>query len=82
MADKFDDILDICIDRINHGDSIEDCLATYSEYASELEPLLRSMLSTREAYTFVPRASAKNAARQRFNAALREPKQILQDIVR
>src|SRR4030042_245563 len=72
MVDKFDEILDACIDRINGGGGIEDCLADYPEYAEGLEPLLRSMLSTRDAYSFVPQASAKQAAQQRFSAALRE----------
>ena len=72
MEDKFDEILDACIDRINGGNKIEDCLADHPEYAEELEPLLRSMLSTRDACSFVPQASAKQAAQQRFSAALRE----------
>lgn len=72
MADKFDNILDICIDRINRGDRIEDCLADYPEFADELEPLLESMLSTKDAYSFVPQASIKQAAWQRFSATLRE----------
>jgi len=72
MIDKFDEILDVCIDRINRGSGIEDCLADYPEYADELEPLLRSMLSTKDAYSFTPQTSIKQAARQRFSVALRE----------
>lgn len=72
MLDKFDEILDTCIDRINRGDRIEDCLADYPEYTDELEPLLRSMLSTKDAYSFVPQASAKQGAWQQFSAVLRE----------
>ena len=72
MADKFDEILDICIDRINRGDSIEDCLADYPEYADELEPLLASMFSTKNAFSFVPQDSVKQGAWQRFSAALRD----------
>ena len=33
-------ILDLCIDALNRGDSIEQCLARHPEYADELEPLL------------------------------------------
>ena len=70
MADNFDRILDECIDRINRGQSLEDCLADYPEYVKQLEPLLRAMLQTQGAYSFVPSASAKRETRQRFNAAL------------
>ena len=69
MDDNFDKILDECIDRINQGDSLEDCLANYPEYARQLESFLRVMLETRETYAFVPSTSAKMEARQRFNAA-------------
>ncbi|NQT48406.1 MAG: DUF4382 domain-containing protein [Chloroflexi bacterium] len=72
MADKFDKILDTCIDRINGGERIEDCLADYPEHAQELEPLLKSMLLVTNAYSFVPRASAKQRAWQQLAAALRE----------
>ena len=33
-------ILDLCIDALNRGDSIEQCLARHPKYADELEPLL------------------------------------------
>ncbi len=70
MADNFDRILDECIDRINRGESLEVCLGDYPEYVEQLEPLLRAMFQTTEAYSFVPSASTKRAARQRFNIAL------------
>ncbi len=72
MVNNFDRILDECIDRINRGEKREACLADYPEYAEQLEPLLRSMLHTKEAYSFTPSAGAKRVARQRFNAALEE----------
>jgi hypothetical protein len=70
MADNFDKILDECIDRINRGETPEGCLTDYPEYMERLKPLLMAMLQTGEAYSFAPSASAKRAARQRFNAAL------------
>ena len=70
MPKTFDEIFDECVDRINHGQRLEDCLASYPEHAEELEPLLRAMLDTQMAYTFVPSSTAKMAARQRFNTAL------------
>ncbi len=72
MAKDLDRILDECVDRINRGEKPEDCLASYPEYAAELEPLLRVMLDTQMAYTFAPSPVIKTAARQRFNAALDE----------
>ena len=70
MADNVDRILDECIDRINRGESLEACLADYPEYREQIEPLLRAMQQTKAAYSFLPSASAKRAARQHFNAAL------------
>lgn len=75
MEDKFDDILDRCIDRINRGDRIEDCLADYPGYADELRPLLESMLSTLDACSFVPQDSARQGAWRRFTAALGKSEQ-------
>jgi hypothetical protein len=69
MANNFDRILDECIDRISRGESLEACLADYPNYVEQLEPLLRTVLQTREAYSFEPSAVAKREARQRFNAA-------------
>lgn len=72
MPKALDKILDECIDRINHGENVEACLADYPEHAEDLEPLLRAMLDTQTAYTFTPSPTAKMAARQRFNATLEE----------
>ena len=72
MANEFDRILDECIDRINRGERLEDCLASYPEHAKKLEPLLQAMLDTQTAYTFTPSSAAKMAARQHFNIALEE----------
>jgi hypothetical protein len=72
MTSDFNKILDECIDRINRGEELKDCLASYPEHAEELEPLLRAMLGTQTAYTFTPSPTSKQEARQRFNAALEE----------
>lgn len=72
MYRNFDEIFDQCVDRLNRGQSLEDCLADYPEQAAELEPLLRAMVITQEGYAFVPSPLTKDAARQRFNAALAE----------
>ncbi len=70
MGKAFNKILDECVDRINRGETVEDCLATYPEYAEELEPLLRVMLDAQTAYRFIPSPTAKMAGKQRLNAAL------------
>jgi len=66
MAENFDEILDKCIDSIGSGDSIDDCLARYPEYASDLLPLLRTMTGAQDAVTFEPSAEKKQAARQQL----------------
>ncbi|UCH43024.1 MAG: DUF4382 domain-containing protein [Dehalococcoidales bacterium] len=72
MAKRFNEIIDECINRVNRGDSIEDCLADYPEHAGELEPMLKAMLVSQQVYEFVPSPVVKDAHRQRFNAALAE----------
>lgn len=79
MANDFDRILDECIDRINRGDSLEACVSDHPEYAERLKPLLQAMFQMNEAYSFVPSASAKRTARQRFDAALERLEQRQQE---
>lgn len=69
MINDFGRILDECLDRLSRGESPEACLADYPEYAEQLKPLLQATLQTKAAYSIVPSASAKRAARQKFNAA-------------
>lgn len=75
LAEDFDRILDECIDRINHGEKIESCLADYPAHASQLEPLLSVMAHTKAAYYFAPSLDAKSTTRQRFYAALEKQRQ-------
>ena len=70
MKDRLENILDECIDRINRGEAIETCLASYPEYKDELGPLLYAMFDVTKAYTYTPSAQAKSRQRQRFNEAL------------
>lgn len=70
MTEDFDRILDECIDRINRGDNLADCLSDYPEYSERLKPLLQSMHAVQETYTFTPSADTRRAARQKFHAAL------------
>ena len=70
MSKSFDEIFDECVDRINHGEGLEECLASYPEYAEELEPALRTLLHVCGAYSFSPSSSAKMKAKRQFQAAL------------
>jgi len=70
MTKNFDEIFDECIDCINRGEGLEECLASYPEHAEELEPALRTLFDIRDAYSFVPSLGAKMEAKRRFNAAL------------
>ncbi len=75
MEKNFDNILDECIDRINKGDTLEQCLADNTEFAQRLEPLLRVIFQARESYPFTPSKNTKEEARQRFNTALEKLEQ-------
>ena len=71
MNKRFDDILDICLDRIiMKGNSIEQCLQSYPEQAAELEPLLRAALSIKEVSSIKPRPEFEKAAKHRLLSTL------------
>lgn len=74
MKKGFEDILNICLDRISEkGDSIEQCLRDYPEHAAELEPLLRAAISVSEASsTISPPPEFQRLAKYRFLSALHE----------
>jgi len=72
MSDRFEKIINECIDRINGGDTIESCIADHTEYTAELEPMLDAMFATKSAFASVPTAPARQRARQRMMAALRQ----------
>ena len=70
MTENFEEILDKCIDSINSGDSIDECLARYPEHAAELMPLLKTIASTHKAIPFTPTAEKKQVAREQLLAAI------------
>ena len=70
MTEDFDRILDECIDRINRGDDLADCLSDYPAYSEKLKPLLQSMQDVQKTYAFTASADTKRAARQKFYATL------------
>jgi hypothetical protein len=68
MKRDFEEILDICLERITvKGDSIEQCLESYPEHASELEPVLRTALSFKEASSAIkPRPEFERVTKYRL----------------
>ena len=70
MKDDLEKILDDCIDRMNRGESLDSCLADYTDHAAQLKPLLQAVLVSREAYPFTPLPDVKKANQVCFNAAL------------
>ena len=76
MTEDFDRILDECIDRINRGDSLADCLSDYPAYSEKLKPMLQSMRDVQKTYAFAPSADAQRAARQKFYATLGKQRRV------
>jgi hypothetical protein len=72
MKTGLDEALAECLDSVESGDSIEECLARHPELARELEPLLLTAVGLQQLFDVDPRPSFQRAARQRFiTAALR-----------
>jgi len=72
MKTGLEDALAECLDSLESGGRIEDCLARHPELAHELEPLLLTARDLLGAFDVDPRPSFQRAARQRFlTAALR-----------
>ncbi len=73
---KFNNILDECLERLLvKGETIEQCLRSYPEQADELEPLLQTALTTKEASAIQPRPEFRAKARYQFHSALQEIEQ-------
>ena len=68
----FNNILDECLERVIKGESIEHCLSEYPDDAAELEPLLQTALTAKEASTIKPRPDFRERASHQFQAAIRE----------
>ena len=70
---EFDNILDECLERLLvKGETIEQCLASYPEQATELEPLLQTALAAKKVSAIHPRPEFRARARYQFHSALRE----------
>ncbi len=70
---KFDDVLDECLERLLvRGETIEQCLQSYPEQATELKPLLQTVLEVKQASTIQPNAEFRARAKYQFNSLLQE----------
>jgi hypothetical protein len=70
MAERFENILNECIDLVLRGESVEQCLARYPEQMGELEPLLRTAVGAREAADVEPRPEFKAQVRYQTQSRL------------
>ena len=61
---SFEELLANCIQAIEAGESIEDCLVKYPSDAAELEPLLRLLTAVRKAPPIRLSAEAFERGRQ------------------
>ncbi|UCD08603.1 MAG: hypothetical protein JSU79_09615 [Dehalococcoidales bacterium] len=70
---EFNDILDTCLDRLMfNGDTLEQCLGDYPQYADELKPLLEASLITSHITSLEPDQEFKTKARNELFTVLRE----------
>ena len=70
---ELDNILDECLERmLTGGETVEQCLARYPQWARELEPLLQASLFARKASSIEPRPEFRERARYQLRAALQE----------
>ena len=74
-SSDFDNILNDCLERmLVEGATLEACLQSYAEHASELKPLLQTAIATRQALAIEPGADFRTRARYQFQSALQEVK--------
>ncbi len=74
-AEEFNNILDDCLERLLvKGETIEQCLLRYPEYAAEIEPLLQTAMATKQALAIQPHPEFKTRARYQFHSALQQVK--------
>jgi len=71
MSERFENILNECLERLRQGESLEQCLARYPERAAELTPLLRVAVASQKASSAVkPRPEFKARARYEIQSQL------------
>jgi hypothetical protein len=73
MAKRIEEIFEECLGRIEHGESIESCLASHPEEARELEILLRTFVNVKWRATLVePSPLSKERGRAKLFNIYRE----------
>jgi hypothetical protein len=66
-------IFEECLERIlTGGETVEQCLAGYPEYAAELEPLLQTALEAKETLKIAPSPEFRERARYQILTELRD----------
>ncbi len=70
MNKDLDALLDECIDRMNGGESLEECLASYPEHSGALRPLLATVRAVHQDSSAIPGATARSVTRRHLDAAL------------
>ena len=68
----FNKILDLCLDRVARGETVESCMREYPEYAAELKPQLETLAGISRATRFTPSSDARREARKRFYDAVQQ----------
>ncbi|MFH1031002.1 MAG: DUF5667 domain-containing protein [Chloroflexota bacterium] len=71
---EFDDILNECMERLLSGETLEQCLRSFPDYASQLKPLLETTLEVKKVSALQPSLEFKEKARKELHTALREMK--------
>ena len=69
---EFNEILNECLDRLNRGETVAQCLAHFPHQANALEQLLATASDAHKITTVRPRPEFKANAKARFLAAVRE----------
>ena len=65
-----DNIFNECLERMLHGETMEQCLNRFPDYTNELKPLLETASSIQKATAIQPRPEFRTHARLQFQAAL------------
>ncbi len=66
MSPEYASMIEDCVQRLRHGQTIEDCLAAYPQQAEGLRPLLQTALRVRTFPVAQPRPQAIQAGRERM----------------
>ena len=70
---ELDNIFEECLERVlTGGETIEQCLASFPEHATELKPLLQTALAARETLEIAPRPEFRERARYQILTELRD----------